>query len=401
MAIVINEQIFELKHLKGYQGDDTLRLQIKSKIKELQDRYFPKDDLTATVKVKYRTGVIKYNKKAKLKEGKKFVGIPLIVDVKTPDGTKTVRLAHTVVKQREGVYKYRPLRLAFRGKWIWDITHLEDLVWLTLFAPEFKSGLIVLEDLEKESNDKAEDRGKYAKLSFYLYHPTSPIFDDFEKVKDLCLAWGVSNVFRKSINMLKNNLYDAIEKAEVNKDEKYGVVAFNDAVTADNPFIEVMSKIQSAIQLTVIQFDYKSSTWKFLDDQKHELQSILRIDPTEQKKAKEVFAAWLNQNRDKLKLIEMGCKRKIEAIKGTKTTQADDKSVLKNVETVDDVEKPYDKNTDFDIMEWFEMRKAASLAGITTARKKKEDIRQKLKDFYSKVDKPEKKKSKDYFHLND
>lgn len=396
--IVINNKQYTIPQLRDYRGQDKLLIKIKQKIASIKANFFDKDTegLDEVIIVfRFRKGIRKLNKGTGTKEGKKMVSIPMVNTTKTEDGSVTVRWCETVIEKGQGVQEFIPKRKKFDGKWFMSINDIDFIVFFTMFCSEYTSGLIVMEDLDGEAVKKAKDRGALSGLGFMLYNEMSPMKED--QIRDMAQGWGILGVFRKSLDRVKNELHDAVEKAEAKHNKEFGLEAFGKAAKKELPKLEVRSAITRAQDLKVLVFDEDKFCWNLINTEDGTMYTLLKLPATELARKEEGLASNLYMNNDRMDNLKLAIKWKLDRIaqaadikrKQELDYEEQDHSVEETIEAQRDVKSKYDKYTDFSSLHWnkgeMNVMGAAKLAKIPIKGLNKHDIIKKLYNHFKSV----------------
>ncbi len=383
--LYIDDNLVRLDAIREYQGDDSLMTRLKQNLAKID--HWPVNYYS----FKYRPGMTEKDKKSGITETKRGNSFPLTVTMSSDEGSRKVVYC-TNVKRKDGMNIYEPRMTTFKKSWIKSKQDKEFVLWFITCAPEYKSGLIVLENLEAEATEVAQQRSVAAGPHFFLYSEFSPIAGDIQKLRKLAMAWGVTGVENMSLDRVKNRLYDAVMLAEKQKRFQYGLKSFNQAVQEENPFLDLLAIVTQAEDKKVLTYDARTHMYLLSDGGKGTV--LARLVPSEANKKKETLATILSADKDKLNLLKKAIEARENPDKETEMLgPVDLKGKVVEDEVVNDNKKggqkkkgsvEFNSETDFKNLKWSLAIKAAKQAGLSM--KKKEDLIPELEKFYS--DKP-------------
>jgi hypothetical protein len=97
---------------------------------------------------------------------------------------------------------------------------IEIIFFLMVISNYLDKGILFYIDKEAENKERAERNLLEAEVSYLIASPSSPIsperLGDENVFRQLCIAWGVSDVVSKPIYQLKNELKDAVFTSQNN-----------------------------------------------------------------------------------------------------------------------------------------------------------------------------------------
>jgi len=342
----INDEKLDLQ--KAANSDNLIAKQIAEEISRLQISLAKKP-----MRIKWRDGIMTLNRKSRLKEGKKMAFSPFTVQVNNAQGTNKVTYCDQALKGDFGTIKYTPKGHAFRGTMVLGINDLELAVYYKLFSPFVKSRTIVIEDREAEARERTEARQKIASYHFYLYNEASPLYDDEDKLGQIAKAFGVQNTTTMSLDVLKDEIFRAVELREsLNKD---GIITLQRFIDGGDQLLKPLADIQTLFDDGQLVLDRNKYSWTFKDGS-----SFFQLNPTE--------AFDLAVAKNKLAMYITSDKIAYDTVT----------AMIQGIAPAREIPK-VDANTDFEMMEWADLKIVAKEHGIKTHGKQKAQIIEELK----------------------
>lgn len=367
--IYINNEVFPLDEIVAYEGDDDIIVKIGNKYRELQnDHGFMSGDEPKIIK--HRKGTFKIVSNTGFKEGKKGIYVPFSAVVKSKMGTKMITVCESAIPSDAG-YVYEPRGDWFKKKWVLGPDKIELLLFMILFCPEIQSGKIVIEDLAGDAFLIAKERGKKTNLEFYLYNDMSHIYNNRKRLEIIAQVFGISSVGNiRDINVLKNAIFRAVEKAELDN-SGMGYKQFKELVSGTVKVnYKMRALVQDAVDKGIIYFDSKEDyAWKMSSALSGTNPKILtRVAPSESDDAVDILVAHLQGKSADYELIALSCNP--EELMGEAGDEVEEESIRR----VDRPSKPLAE------MKMFELWKYSARIGHPYHRKKKAALIQELED---------------------
>lgn len=339
----INEEKLVLS--KAAESESIIAKEIAAKLKEFQETLPIKP-----MRLKWRDGVMKVNKKSRIKEGKRGVYVPFTATRNNAQGTNVVTYCESATKTKDAT-KYEPKGEWFKGSKVIGVNDIELAIYYSLFCPYVKNGLIVIENRDAEARDRADAHKKMAQYSWHLYHEGSPLYSDKDKLFEIARAFGVPNTEGMELDTVKEAINSAVTIREAS--HKDGLALFNRYIKGEDWLMKPKSDIQSAIDLGELRLDFQNSAWKT------KVGIFLQLKPTEVfdlDTAKTAAAKYINDNSEAYAMINA-------IIKSEKDVEV---PVLSGVE-------------DLDTMDWDSLKSLAKAHGIVIKLRKPDQVREDLK----------------------
>lgn len=339
----INEEKLVLS--KAAKSDSLIAQSIAAKLAELQKTLEKKP-----MRLKWREGIMKVNRKSKLKEGKRGVFVPFTATKNNSQGTNVVTYCESAIKH-QNANRYEPKGEWFKGSRVLGINDIELAIYYSLFCPYVKSGLIVIENRDAEATERANARKRMAQYSWHLYHESSPLYEDIAKLTEIARAFGVPNTEGMELDTLKEAIHNAVTVREASHQD--GIQLFERYIKGEDRLMKPKSDIQSAIDAGELRLDFQSAAWRTKTG------IFLQLKPTEvfdSETAKEVVARYINDNAEAYSIIN--------AINASEKDV--DVPVLSGVE-------------DLDTMDWESLKALAKRHGVTVKLRKPDQVREDLR----------------------
>lgn len=339
----INEEKLVLS--QAAKSDSLIAQSIAAKLAEFQKTLEKKP-----LRLKWRDGVMKVNKKSRLKEGKRGVFVPFTAMQNNSQGTNTVTYCESAIKH-QNTTRYEPKGEWFKGTKILGINDIELAIYYSLFCPYVKSGLIVIENRDAEASERAKAHKKMAQYSWHLYHESSPLYEDVERLTEIAKAFGVPNTSGMALDTLKEAINNAVTVREASHQD--GIQLFERYFKGEDWLMKPKSDIQTAIDMGELRLDFQTSAWKTKGG------IFLQLKPTElfdSEVAKVAVAKYINDNKDAYGVINA-------IINSEKSV---DVPVLSGKE-------------DLDTMDWEAMKALAKSHGVTVKLRKPDQVREELR----------------------
>jgi hypothetical protein len=181
--------------------------------------------------------------------------------VKTDKGTEVWRYAENVIVGDHGTKKFMPANFVFEGKRELKRNDIELIFFLLrkcehCFGGDNNTGkvMFMFEDLVTEAEKRAEKKELESKIDLLLYNKEYGLPE--EKLRQVAMAYGVSNVDGMTLPQVKNTLNDKIHGT------KDGHVRFFDMVNAEEE-IKTRMTIQKVIDQGILIHNEKDRAWQW------------------------------------------------------------------------------------------------------------------------------------------
>lgn len=309
------------------------------------------------MRIKWRDGIMTLNRKSRLKEGKKMVFTPFSVQVNNEQGTNRVVYCDQAQVGQFGTIKYSPKGEAFKGTAVLGIDKIELAVYYKLFCPYVKSRTLIIEDREAEARERTEARAKVSSYYFYLYNEASPLSSDTDKLILIAKAFGIQGAEGMEPHTLKDEIFKAVELREsINKD---GIITLQRFIDGDDQLMKPLSDIQTLFDDGQLTLDRNEYAWKLKNGSK-----FFQLNPTE--------AFDLAVSKKKLAMFLLSNQEQYDIV----LAMIDGMTPLPKVKV--------DSDTDFESLEWNEIRSVAAANKIKIYGKEKAQIVNELKEKFKK-----------------
>ena len=255
MSLFIDDKKADLEIIKnGKSITDPVYKHLAGQYQNIYERFFQYGEAVVFVHTKMDGGKnrIDQNVPFRAKES-----IPRKVSIKTKEFNKILVLADEQLTEN-GKTVYAPTYFDFVN----DTPRMSykeedaDIVLFLLNTHLFKNGDLVINDARANERKIAGSRGKSGAVLFHLYDEMGDLFGDEDKLNKFCQNWGIS-IRNKYPEKKKNELSDAIEKAEAANNKEFGYDAFKAAIKNEDPLFDVRYVIQDSLEKELIRYDYK------------------------------------------------------------------------------------------------------------------------------------------------
>ena len=340
IMIIIDKEI--IKQERNPKTEDALLIAIGKQLKEI-DGWFNRPN--SVVKLKWNPKFVYRDPIKGTTEQKSMSAIGFNTTVKIAGKTRHVIYAETE-ENVDNNPVYSPKNELFRGNSVFTENDTERLLWYLMFEPRVKNGVIVREDIETDGKKLAVTRGQSASLLFYLYDDSSPLDD--ERLKVIALNFGIDPDKFRTIDMLKNRLYEIVQTEEGRSPGK-AIAEFKEYTKNLSDEVKAVALVSRGVFKKIIEFNHEQSAWFWKGD----TEPIVRIpvnDRGDEMGIRKRLASFLIASK-KLFMLQ-------EALSESEEEDLSETSI--------DVK--FDRFTDWDKLTWVEVKRGLKAAGVKFAR---------------------------------
>ena len=253
MSIFKNEkEEIPIEQLKNYTGTDVVMQVLSTDYQDIKARFFDKN-----LPVRFlHPGIKKGDKIHKNVKAISQETIPWKARIKSKGVDVPIRYCANAIPGVNGGFTFSPSHLDItEPRWTYQPEEIDKILVL-MQTSHYKKGIISIVDDNANDTKRAESRGKSAAVSFHIFEEGGDLFANEEKLNKFCLSWGISIKGKFAVKK-KNELADKIETAESQHDKQYGYDAFKAALKDDDPYMDIRSTVQSALDNNLIRYEQK------------------------------------------------------------------------------------------------------------------------------------------------
>ena len=201
-----------------------------------------------------------------LKEEPPMFNILMTARVETSDGLEEWAYTETLKRNKEGDYvPAEKSKICHKGELL--VPHSNPELCFFLMTKSKQNGsTFIIRDANKEARDKAKNKTLKADFTAILHGSTSPL-NDGDTLKDIALAFGVSNVDRKIPEIIKDELESKVllgeEKKKVDK-TAWGIEEFI-AKVKNKQGLKQLAVAQKAIDDGLVAYNELSFFFELVD----------------------------------------------------------------------------------------------------------------------------------------
>lgn len=230
------------------------------------------------------------------------------------------------VKDGELIFKTRYFEIR-DGALIIDPKNETDLAYFVLYVSSFlKRNTFIVEDLEKEAQQKIDSIAPDAMVIFYLNSPISPLYNKNELIRELAYSWGVSNADSIGINQVKLKLKDHIMNSQFNYSvTNRGINEFIEEVSNMGRMTKYRALLRKTLDKNLIGFDTRQNAWCWVSRVNHEFtEYLLPVLPINLDQKERLLFEYLINNAQIFDQLEEMLKHEVKQEK-TENTMAESK----------------------------------------------------------------------------
>jgi len=271
--LYINDEKIDLQGILAYRGNDPLMNVLKAKVIEIKE--YPRD-----IRFKYRPGVIRLNKKENLPEGKKTI-ISWDELVPTDRGTERWTVATGRVKLPNGTYRYQNKSTLFLRDLRLDRERdLDKILFLLIASNRIRSGLIILENKEKEAMTRLS--GSIDKDELKLIILKMPL----AKLRHLASALQVDKASTKTEFVLREETLSAADNFAKKGKKSYSEII---RMIRSEAKTSVLANIQLAQEMGILGF--QNNVFGFLNEEGRVTEDIVHVPVIRESEKVEILVA--------------------------------------------------------------------------------------------------------------
>jgi len=297
MALYIDDKTkIDINQLKDYTGTDEVMKLLAESYQDVYRRFFDESLPVTFLHPKMKKGeTIKQGTPARAQEN-----LPWTCTIPTRAGDRRLRYCVSAIMQPNGGFDFRPTSMPITLP-IWDygVNDIDKILFL-MQSPKFKDRTIFIRDIKDDETKRAEKRGRSAIVEFHIFSDGGDLFNNEKKLDQFCLAWGISVKSMRFENQKKNALADAIEVAELKRDNGYGYEAFKQALKDNDPYFEIRGSVQDAIDKEIIKWDSKKYQVQFANNE-----VLLKVPIGDSNVWKNTLFEYLSKNPDALDTVQV------------------------------------------------------------------------------------------------
>lgn len=385
MALYVDNKKVKVSEIKNYKGSDPVFSKMNEALTYFQNHFFARGD---SLVFKWGPGMRTFNKKAKLKDGKKAILITSRHDVDTPEGRVAIVYSDKARLTVAGELENVGAGFWFRKSKVFGPDKVEQAIYMLCFVPACRNGQIVLEDVEKESVKVTDERRRMADLYYYLYNSSSPLVASHEQMITLAYAWNVAKPDKFYQNTLANKLYDAVVKADEKKVKGLMIEDFIEQVQEITPNTKVLALVRKAEGMGVLFYDEKSMTFILKDgEDKRKWKQVLQVPSGKGDKKYVELSKFLASNEKQRGMIETVMRFKSEEAPLVPEAKEEAAKEEEKKEELPEQKEPQLSNVrQVEIPEGYNEKYAlARELGLTTQRKPTEVLDRLLKEYNERL----------------
>jgi len=336
--IIIDKEI--IKQERNPKTEDALLIAIGKQLKEI-DGWFNRPG--SVVKLKWNSRYVYRNPVTGVKEEKAMSSIGFEAVIKIGGKNRHVIYAEREENSEGTKPIYSPRNESFTGHMVFTENDTERLLWYLMFEPRVKNGVIVREDLETDGKKLAVTRGQSASLLFYLYDDSSPLDD--ERLKVIALNFGIDPEKFRTIDMLKNRVYEIVQTEEGRSPGK-AIAEFKEYTKNLSDEVKAVALVSRGVFKKILKFDHEKSAWFWAGDTEEPILRIPVNDRGDEMGIRKRLASFLIASK-KLFMLQ-------EALGESEEEDLSETSI--------DVK--LDKFTDFEKLSWVELKRALKKGNV-------------------------------------
>jgi hypothetical protein len=295
MLIRNDKDRIEIAQLKDYNGTDEYMKVLAGYYQDIHKRFFS-------------NGLPVIFTHPKIKKGSKILqNVPALAQEDIPwksyiktnkNGSESLRYCLTNIPKPLGGFDFLPTHCKVTEQ-RWAYTEIDiDQILALMNTLHYKTGIISIIDDEAFNKAKAETHGKSSFVGAHIFSEIGDLYSDEKRLNEFCQAWGIS-IKGKFLEQKKNELFDAVEKAEKEHKGDYGYEAFKRAITDTDPYFSIRASVQEALEKNLIRFDTKKYVVTFQNGE-----VLMRVPIDKSPQWKQLLFEYLGKHPESLSFVE-------------------------------------------------------------------------------------------------